>query len=108
MAGDGTASAAVSGSFDERHLVDFAPSRDSLEHLLDGGLAQEPHALIAGGLLDLGCRPPPEDQFANVVAQIQQLADRGAAAVAGAAAFHTAGALEEQPAVLERGVERRF
>src|SRR5687767_13554916 len=95
-------------SFDERHLVDFAQRRLAEQHLLDGALAKEPHALGTGGFLDFRRRAFGENQLADVVAEIEQFADRGPAAIARAAAFHAAGAFEEPAAELERGIERRL
>src|SRR5205814_5591008 len=97
---DGSTASAERGSFDERDLVDLAQRRDALQHLLHRGLAQESHAFIARGLLDFRGRAPREDHLADVVAQIEQLADRPAAAVTRPAALHASGAFEEQAAGL--------
>ncbi len=73
------------------------------QHLLDRRVAQEPHPLLARRLLDLRGRPPVEDQVADVIGQIEQLADRRPALVAGAAALDAPGAFVET----RRGGQRR-
>src|SRR5579864_2748679 len=57
------------------------------QHAFDRRLTEEPHALLSGCLLDLGRRLARENHLANAVAQIEQLANRHAALVAGAAAL---------------------
>src|SRR5215217_6603681 len=96
------------GSFDERHLVDFAERGLAEQDLLHRALAQEPHAFLARRLLDLRGRTPGENQLADVVAQVEQLADRRAALVAGAAALDAARPFEEPPAELQRRIQRRL
>ena len=57
------------------------------------------------GALDLGGRPALEDQLADVVGEVEQLGDRGAALEAGAAALDAAGALVEREVGVDRRVE---
>ena len=63
---------------------------------------------LARRLLDLRGRPLLEDHLADVVGQVEQLADRRAPLVAGAAALDAADALVERVRVLERRIEPRF
>src|SRR5262245_23537802 len=56
-----------SGLLNKGDLVDLPQRRDAGEHLLEGGLAQEGHALLARGLLDLGPRLPLQDHLADAV-----------------------------------------
>src|SRR4029078_5121391 len=81
-------------SFDEGHLVDFAQRRLAGEHLLDRGLAQGPHALFARRPLDLGGRLPRQDDLADVIGQIEQLAYGGATLEHGDAALDAARPLD--------------
>ncbi len=81
---------------------------DALHDAFDRGLAQEPHALLARRLLDLGGRPLLENQLADVIGQVEQLADGRPALVAGAAALDAAEPLVEDVRVLERRIEARF
>ena len=76
--------------------------------LLDGGFAQEPHPFLVRGLLDLGGRPLVENELPDVVAEIEQLADRRAPLVTRAAALDAPGAFEEPAAHFERRIEPRF
>ena len=72
------------------------------------GLAQRPHALVARRLLDLGVRPPGQDDLADVIGQIEQLAYGGPPLEPGAAALDAAGPLEEQAAVGQVRVHLRL
>src|SRR2546425_12986507 len=65
-------------------------------------------SLFSRRLLDLGRGALFENHLADVIAQIEQLADRGPAFVAGAAAFDAADPFVEGVGVLERGIEARF
>ena len=78
------------------------------QHALDRRLAQEAHALLARRALDLGDRPLVENHLADVIGQVEQLADRHAALEAGAAALDAAGAFVEGVRRLERRVHRRL
>src|SRR4029450_6059553 len=69
----------------EGDLVDLTQRRDAREHLLERRVAQERHAFLARGLLDLGRGAALEDQLADAVRHVEQLRDRGAAVEAGAA-----------------------
>src|SRR5436309_3141063 len=92
-------------SFDEGDLVDFAQRGDAEYDALDGRLAEKAHAFFARRLFDFRRRPFLENHLPDGVAQIQQLADRGAAHIAGPAALDAADALVKRLRLLERRVE---
>src|SRR5262245_50569176 len=96
------------GSFDERHLVDLFESGDAGHHLLDGGLAEEPHPFLPRRLLDFRRRTFLENHLTDVIAQIEQLADRGPPLVAGAAALDAAEPFVKGVVLIEQRIEPRF
>src|SRR5262245_33964321 len=93
--------------FDECHLVDLPKRRNPGQHALDGRLAQRPHAFLARRLLDFGRRLAVQDDLADVIGQIEQLAYGGAPLEARAAALDAAAALEEQTAVGQIRIDRK-
>src|SRR5437867_343323 len=103
-----TSRSARTCSFDERDLVDLAKRRRPVEDALDRRLAEKPHAFFAGALLDFRGRPLLENHLANVIREVEQLADGGAALVARSSAFDAADAFVERLRVLERRVEAGF
>src|SRR5204863_6270975 len=78
------------GSFDERHLIDFAQRGHAFEHALDRRLTQKPHAVFARSLLDFRRRPLFENHLANAIGEVEKFANRLAALVAGPVALDTA------------------
>ena len=92
------AGAVVSGLFVLGHDAAHDALTDS--DALNRRLAKEPHPLVARRLLDLGCRSLLENQLADAVGQIEQLANCLAPLEAGAVALDTAGAFVEHLGVL--------
>src|SRR4030042_5638326 len=80
---------------DEGDLVDLAQRGDAGEDLLEGGVAEEGHALLAGGLLYLGRGAPLEDHLADAVGHVEELRHAGAPEEAGAPALLAPDGLEE-------------
>src|ERR1700677_2726004 len=87
-----TAYSGTRSSLNERHLIDLFQRRDPGPGLVERALAQERHPFIACGAADLRRRALVENQFADLLAQIQQLMNRAAPAESGPAAFKTSGA----------------
>src|SRR5271156_1623440 len=79
----------------ERHLVDFAECGGAATDFGEAGIAQERHAFFLCDALDFGSGATIDDHFANVVGEIEQLGDSGAAAIAAAGTFQAAGAFEK-------------
>src|SRR2546423_5114352 len=94
--------------FDEGDLVDLAQRRQTVQDLLDGGFAEEPHPFLVRGLLHVRVGTPVEDHLTDAIRQVQQLADGGAPLEARPAAVDAAGAFVELMRLRERGIERRF
>src|SRR5215471_3972000 len=94
--------------FDEGHLVDLAERRLAGEHLLHRRLAQGFHAFLARRLLHLGGRPPRQDDLADVIGQIEELAYGVAPLEPGAAALDAAGHLDEEAALGQGRIHGRL
>src|SRR3989304_5456380 len=84
------------GAFDEGHFVELAQGGDAGADFFQAGFAQEAHPFLPGRLLDFGGGLLVDDHFADAVAQVEQLADGGAAAEAGPVALDAAGAFVER------------
>src|SRR4051794_24393599 len=74
---------------DERHLVDFLQRCNAEPALFHRGVAQKRHSFFLGRALDLGRGPLVENHFANPIAQVQQLVNRGTAAESGTGTLET-------------------
>src|SRR5580658_3704354 len=97
--------AGLTSCFNEGYLVDLAEGGDAGADALKGGVAQEVHPLLAGLFADFGAGALLEEHLADLVVELQELMDGGAAAVAGAGALDAAGALPEAEAAPLGGVE---
>src|SRR5262245_58898174 len=69
---------------------DFFDGRDACAHLIEAIFAQENEALLAGGVEELAGRRTLQDQFAQVVVEVEKLEDALSAGEAGVAAVATA------------------
>src|SRR5437773_12300882 len=92
-------------AFDEGDLVDFTQRGDAEHDALDSRFAEKAHAFFAGRLFDFRSRPLLQNHLPDGVAQVQQLADRRSADIAGPAALDAADALVKRVGLFERGVE---
>src|SRR5207249_2484511 len=90
---------------DERDLVDLAEGGDAREHLLEGGIAEHGHALLAGRLLDLHRGPPLQDHLPDAVRHVEQLRHRRASQEARPSALLAALRVEEGLVQVDVGVE---
>src|SRR5580704_2237731 len=79
----------------ERHLIDLPQSGYSGANLRETALTQRNHTFFNSGSLDFGGRTAVHDHLSNVVGQVQQFADRGAAVIAGSRAFQATRAFRE-------------
>src|SRR6266852_3199563 len=79
-------------SLTEGHLVDLFERRDAFPHLGESRVAQEGHALIPRGALNLRSRPPANDHFADAVGKVQQFRYGAASTETRARALQAAGA----------------
>src|SRR5580704_11863205 len=92
-------------ALDECDLVDFLQRGDSGPRLFERGLAEKRHAFVARHPPDLRSRALVENQFADLLAQVEQLMDRASPAEASAAAFETSSALVERDVAPFLGLE---
>src|SRR6266849_4611763 len=74
----------------ERHLIDFAQRCGAHFYLGQAAVAKRNHTLLDGRALDFGCGAAVHNHFADVIGQVQELADGGPAVIAGAGAFEAA------------------
>src|SRR5215813_3781908 len=98
-------SGVIAASLNERHLVDLPERRGPREDLLERGVAEEGHALLARGLLDLRRRAALEDHLADPIGHVEELGHRGPAEEAGLAALRAAHGLVESLVGVDVGVE---
>src|ERR1700722_14234122 len=92
-------------ALDECDLVDFLQCGDSGPRLFERRLAEKRHAFVARHPPDLRRRALIENQFADLLAQVEQLMDRASSAETGAAALETSGALIERDVTPFLGLE---
>src|SRR6185503_20134268 len=79
----------IVGLFDKRDLIDLFQGRDALARFGERRIAQEGHALVAGGAANFGGRAFVENHFADFLGEVEEVVNRAAAAESGAAAFET-------------------
>src|SRR3974377_1784374 len=77
----------------EGHLVDFPQSGQAISHLGQSAQPQRNHTFSNRRALDLRGRPPVHNHFADMIAQVQQLADRRASVESGPRALQASGTL---------------
>src|SRR6516162_5456877 len=92
----------------ERHLVDFLQRGYPRANLAQSALPQRNHALTNRRALDLRRRTPVDNHFADVVRQIQELADYRAPVESGSRTFQASAALREYKVLPLRRIQSRF
>src|SRR5688572_20337738 len=93
---------------DERDLVDLAQSGLSLLHLQQRRFAEEGHAFLVGGFLDLRGRTTIENHGSNTIRKVEKFRDRSTAVKSGAVAFDTPRSFVERPAAELCQIQSRF
>src|SRR5258708_11215194 len=78
----------LSHALDEGHFINLFQRGDPVSNLVEGGLAQESHSLVAGGTADFGGWLLGQDQLTDTVAQVQQFMNRAAASEPGTCALN--------------------
>src|SRR5712692_444866 len=73
---DANHSPALPHALYERDLIDLLERGQANSHLIQGGLAQEPHAFFAGGAAYFRGRLLGQDHLADAVAQVQHFVNR--------------------------------
>src|SRR5688572_29741929 len=86
-------------------LVDLAQRRRSFHHFQQGRLAEEGHALLVRGFLDLRGGTAIEDHGSNTIREVEKFRNRGTAMETGAVALETARALVERLAAVVGRIE---
>src|SRR5215475_8140591 len=89
----------------ESHLVNFLYGRNAGANLRESAFAERSHTFFAGDTLNFGCWAAIDDHFADAIGEVEKLADRGSAVIAGAAALEAAGAFGERNSAPYTGIE---
>src|SRR6185503_19751582 len=69
----------IVGLFDKRDLIDLFQGRDALASFRERRIAQEGHALIAGGAANFGRRALVENHFADFLVKVEEFVYRATA-----------------------------
>src|SRR5271169_749955 len=101
-------SSSSDGLLNKGDLVDLAEGRDAQKDLLEGGVAEERHSLLPGGLLDLRGRPALQDHLADAVRHVQELRHGRPSEKARLSALLAAHGLVEDLLLIDVGVEARL